>query len=169
LLEQDAAAAILVYIRSSFMSTETAKSPHREPVAQFSVFMPNRLGRLHDLIRLLATHNVHVLGLMVLDTTDSSITRLVVDDPDRGRDLLMREGFPFTESRLVVVEANATELNRLVAALLEAELNINYLYSFIPHPQGASIIALNVEDHEMAEHALNRRQFRTLRQADISR
>ena len=151
------------------MPTEITKRPNREPVVQFSVFTPNRLGRLHSLIGLLATNNVHVLGLMVLDTTDSSIMRLVVDDPERGRDLLLREGFPFTESRLVVVEANATDLNRLVAALLEAELNINYLYSFIPHPQGTSIIALNVEDNEIAEHALQRHQFRTLRQADISR
>ena len=49
---------------------------------QFSVFTPNRLGRLHDLIRLLGAQGVHVLGLMVLDTTDSAIIRVVVDDPD---------------------------------------------------------------------------------------
>lgn len=73
-------------------------------------------------------------------------------------------------SRLVaVVEVNPTELNRLMAALLEAELNINYLYSFIPHPQGKSILALSMEDNDLAEQALRRHQFRTLRQTDISR
>jgi hypothetical protein len=106
---------------------------------------------------------------MVLDTTDSSIIRLVVDDPDHARDLLVRQGFPFSESRLVVVEVSPTELNRLMAALLEAELNINYLYSFIPHPQGKSILALSMEDNDLAEQALRRHQFRTLRQTDISR
>jgi hypothetical protein len=106
---------------------------------------------------------------MVLDTTDSSIIRLVVDDPDRARDLLLSEGFPFTESKLVVVEVNSTDLNRLMAALLEAELNINYLYSFIPHPQGKSILALSMEDNELADQALRRHQFRTLKQADVSR
>jgi len=49
----------------------------------------------------------------------------------------VREGFPFTESNLVVVEAGPTELNRLMSALLEAELNINYLYSFILYPQAS--------------------------------
>ena len=151
------------------MATEITTSPHREPVTQFSVFTPNRLGRLHDLIGLLTKNNVHVLALMVLDTSDSAIMRLVADDPDRARDLLAQDGFAFIENHIVVVEANATELNRLVAALLEAELNINYMYSFIPHPQGASIIALNLEDTELAEHALHRHQFRTLRQVDISR
>src|SRR5436309_11794946 len=140
-----------------------------DPVLQFSVFTPNRLGRLHDLIGFIGAQGVHVLALMVLDTTDSAIIRLVVDDPDGARDMLVREGFPFTESKLVVVEANPTELNRLMAALLEAELNINYLYSFLPHPQGKPIIGLSIEDNDTAEQALRRHQFRTLRQGDISR
>src|SRR2546426_3279744 len=108
------------------MPTEITKARHPEAVIQFSVFTPNRLGRLHDLIRLLGAQGVHVLGLMVLDTTDSAIIRVVVDDPDRARQMLVSEGFPFTESNLVVVEVNSTELNRLMSALLEAELNINY-------------------------------------------
>lgn len=148
---------------------ETAKPRRPDQVIQFSVFTPNRLGRLHDLIRFLSGRNVHVLALMVLDTTDSAIIRLVVDDPDRARELLVQEGFPFTESNLVTVEVDSTDLSRLMAALLQAELNINYLYLFIPHPQGKSIVALSMEDNDMAEQALQRHQFRTLRQSDISR
>ncbi len=151
------------------MPTETTKGRRPEHVIQFSIFTPNRLGRLHDLVRLLSANSVHVLALMVLDTTDSAIIRIVVDDPDRARELLVQEDFHFTESNLVVVEANATELSRMMAALLEAELNINYLYSFIPHPHGKTMIGLSVEDNELAEQALGRQQFRTLRQADISR
>ena len=149
--------------------TEITKARQADRVIQFSVFTPNRLGRLHDLIRLLSARNVHVLALMVLDTTDSAIIRLVVDDPDRARELLVQEGFPFTESYLVTVEVDSSNLSRLMAALLEAELNINYLYSFIPHPQGKSIVALSMEDNDLAEQALKRHQFRTLRQTDISR
>jgi hypothetical protein len=148
---------------------ETTKARRADQVVQFSVFTPNRLGRLHDLIRLFTARNVHVLALMVLDTTDSAIIRLVVDDPDRARELLVHEGFPFTESYLITVEVDPTSLTRLMAALLEAELNINYLYSFIPQPQGKSIIALSMEDNELAEQVLRRHQFRTLRQSDISR
>ena len=149
--------------------TETTTAGRRDPVIQFSVFTPNRLGRLHDLIGLLGGHGVHVLALTVLDTTDSSIIRVAVDDPYCARELLVREDSPFTESRLVVVEVNPTELNRLMAALLEAELNINYLYSFIPHPQGKSILALSMEDNDLAQQVLRRHQFRTLKQADVSR
>ena len=38
--------------------SDTAESVAAEPVRQFSVFVENRVGRLHDLVVLLATHNV---------------------------------------------------------------------------------------------------------------
>jgi hypothetical protein len=151
------------------MPAQAAKAGPSDPVIQFSIFTANRLGRLHDLIGMFGNHGVHVLALMVLDTTDSAIIRLVVDDPDRARDLLRQGEFAFTESALLVVETNSSELGRLMAALLQAELNINYLYSFIPQPQGKSIIALSMEDNDLAEQALRRHQFKTLRQTDVSR
>jgi hypothetical protein len=139
-------------------------------VTQFSVFTPNRLGRLRDLVGLLASKSINVLALMVLDTTDSAILRIVVDDPEKARELLREQNFPFTESALVAVELSAPDqLVRLMSALLEAELNINYLYSFIPQSRGKSILGLSMEDNEMAEQVLKRHQFVVLKQSDISR
>jgi hypothetical protein len=148
----------------------TTQARRTDPVKQFSVFTANRLGRLHDVVGLLSSHEVHVLALTVLDTTDSAIVRLVVDDPDKARALLMKHGLAFTESDLLVVELPATtDLRALMAGLLEAEINVNYLYAFIPHPGGKSLLALSMEDNDVAEQALQRRQFRVLKQADISR
>jgi len=151
------------------MAVDVTKARRADWVIQFSIFTANRLGRLHDLVRLFSLRGVHVLALMVLDTTDSAIIRIVVDDPERARELLVTEGFPFTESSLVAVEVTSTDLSRLMSVLLQAELNISYLYSFIPHPEGKSIVGLSMEDNELAEQALRRNQFRTLRQTDISR
>jgi hypothetical protein len=152
------------------MAASALRGRRANPVAQFSVFTPNRLGRLNELVKIFGSHGVHVLALTVLDTTDSSIIRTVLDDPDKARELLQQHGFAFTESALVVVEvASPEELNRLIAALLEAELNINYLYSFIPHPNGKSIVGLSMEDNEVAEQVLKRHQFPVLKQADLSR
>ena len=152
------------------MITETIQNPRRNPVIQFSIFTPNRLGRVHDLVSLLGNHQVHVLALTVLDTTDSAIMRVVVDDPDKADRLLAEHGFPHSKSRIVVVEVESPEeLTRLMAALLEAELNVHYLYSFIPHPRGKSILGLSMEDCDLGEQALQRHQFAVLRQSDLSR
>jgi hypothetical protein len=93
-----------------------------------------------------------------------------VDDPDKARMLLQEHSFAFTESKLLVVAIDsATELNNIMSALLEAELNINYLYSFIPHPQGQSMLGFSMEDNEIGEKILQQHQFKVLKQTDISR
>lgn len=152
------------------MPEQTIEGLRADPVQQFSVFTPNKLGRLHDLIALFGRHQVHVLALTVLDTTDSAVLRLVVDDPDRARALLAEQGFPFTQTEAVVVEVDSdTKLQGVLTALLEAEININYLYSFIILPAFRSLLALSLEDREVATQALQRHQFKVLNQSDLSR
>lgn len=152
------------------VTAATMKQRSRDPVKQFSIFIPNKLGRLHDLTALLKSQQVHVLALTVLDTTDSAILRLVVDDPARARQILVEHKFPFTESEVLVVEIDSeTLLTDVLAALLEAEINIHYLYSFMTRSQDKSALALSLEDSDVAEEALRRHQFNVLRQGDISR
>jgi hypothetical protein len=157
-------------VQTTPITPKTVAGVPGDAIVQFSVFTPNRLGRLHAVLSTLSAKSVHVLAMTILDATETAVFRMVVDDPDRAREVLQSGGFAFTESRLVATEVNSTEeLNKLVAALLEAELNINYLYSFIPHPNGKSMLAICVEDNELAAQTLRRHQFPVLQQADVSR
>jgi hypothetical protein len=143
--------------------------PH-DPVKQFSVFAENRVGRLYDLTSLLKDNNVHIMAITVLDTTDSSIIRLVVDDPAKARELMVNNDFPYGETSILVVEiGDESELRSVLAALLEAEINIHYVYSFIKRPLDRSAVAISAEDAETAAQALGQRGFKVLQQSDISR
>jgi hypothetical protein len=143
--------------------------PH-DPVKQFSVFAENRVGRLYDLTSLLKDNNVHIMAITVLDTTDSSIIRLVVDDPQKTRELMVNNDFPYGESNILVVEiGDESEFRSVLAALLEAEINIHYVYSFIKRPSDRSAVAISAEDPETAAQALGQRGFTVLQQSDISR
>ena len=141
-----------------------------DPVKQFSVFAENRVGRLYDLTGLLKAQNVHIMALTTLDTTDSTIMRLIVDDPDKARELMVNNDFPYTECDVLAVEiTDESDLKSVLAALFEAEINIHYIYSFIKRPEGRCALAMNVEDAEVASQALAQRGFRILTQSDISR
>ena len=146
------------------------KSRPLDPVIQFSVCTENRVGRLHDLTGLLKRNNVHVMAITILDTTDSAIVRLVVDDPDKARELMINNDFAYAECNIVAVEiVDESELNGVLAALFEAEINIHYIYSFIKRPQFKGALAMSVEDEEVASQALTNRGFKVLSQSDISR
>ena len=137
---------------------------------QFSVFAENRVGRLHDLTSLLKQSNVHIMAITVLDTTDSSIIRIIVDDPDKARKLMVANDFPFGECNVLAVElGDESELSTVLAALFEAEINIHYVYSFIKRPMERSALAIITEDFDTAAQALANRGFKVLQQSDISR
>ena len=141
-----------------------------DPVKQFSVFTENRVGRLYDLTSLLAMNNVHVVAVTVLDSTENAIVRLIVDDPDKTRELLLNNDFPYGECDILAVEmAGESGLKQVLAALLEAEINIHYVYAFLKRPEARAAFALHVEDAEIGAQALGHRGFKVLTQRDISR
>ncbi len=151
------------------MAAHVSTTPN-DPVKQFSVFAENRLGRLYDLTALLKDHNVHVMAITVLDTTDSAIVRVIVDDPDKARELMINNDFPYVECDVLAVEINdESELKGVLAALFEAEINVHYVYSFIKRPEGRAALAINAEDGDVATQAVATRGFRVLTQRDISR
>jgi len=151
------------------MASQTDTSP-ADPVKQFSVFVANRVGLLHELTALLKRNNVHVMAITVLDTTDSAIVRLIVDDPDKARALMTGHDFSYTESEVLAVEITSeAELTGVLAAVLEAEVNIHYIYSFIKRPQGKAALAINVEDPDVATQSLSQRGYKVLTQVDIAR
>lgn len=140
-------------------------------VKQFSVFLENKVGALLNLTRTLGESNVHVCGISVVDTADASVVRIVVDDPDRCREALMKAGIPISESNIVVVELprGPEKLDTVLRSLVAAELNILYTYSLMVRPHDKALLALYCEDAEFARDVLAKAGYRVLRQKDISR
>jgi len=150
--------------------SDTAAPVAAEPVKQFSVFIENRVGRLHDLVALLSKHNIHIMAMTTIDQTDTALDRMVVDDPDRARELMAANNFFFTECDVLAVEfRDESQLKEVLNALITVEVNVHYAYAFLVRPKGRSALALSVEDLDLAASALNTRGFKVLSQRDISR
>jgi hypothetical protein len=150
--------------------SDTAVPVASEPVRQFSVFIENRVGRLHDLVALLAKHDVHLMAMTTIDQTDTALARLIVDDPERARELMAANNFFYTECDVLAVEfRDESQVKEVLNALIAIEVNIYYAYALLVRPKGRSALALSVEDYDMACTALNTRGFKVLTQRDISR
>lgn len=140
-------------------------------VKQFSVFMKNKTGHLLDIIRLLGNHNVHVVALTVVDMVDCGLGRLIVDDPDKTRELFLKHAIAFVESEILVVQLpnSASDLQSVLSILLQAEVNIAFTYTFLTRPMDKAALALQVDQEEYAVQVLTQNQFKVLTQKDISR
>lgn len=141
-----------------------------DPVRQFSIFTENKVGQLSSLVKFFGRSEIHVMALTTLDTTDSAIVRVVVDDPDKARMMLEEHGYAFSESTVIAVEiAGEYEVERVLTTLLEVEVNVHYMYSFISRPNGKCALAMSIEDMDIAAHILNTRNIKLISQRDISR
>jgi hypothetical protein len=150
---------------------ETTSKLEGPLVKQFSVFLPNKVGAMLEVVKLLSTHHTHVVALSVSESTDSAIARIIASDPQRVEKLLREKNIGFGVSEVVVVEMRevATQLIKLLAALVMAEVNVHFAYPLLIRPRGFCAIALHVDDTDCASAVLTGEGFKMLSQHDISR
>jgi len=152
------------------MDSTIAQSREKEPVLQFSIFADNKVGRLNELVQRFGQRDIHIIALSQLDSTECTIMRVIPDYPEAARKFLVESGYAFSETAILAVEMNTeADLKFITGALVEAEVNIHYLYSFIMRPRGKCAMAMNVEDPEFAESVLSSHGIRTLSRADVAR
>ncbi len=141
-----------------------------EPIIQFSIHADNKVGRLNEIIGLLSVHEVHIMALSILDTTDSSIIRLIVDYPSEAQKLLIEHQFSYVQSELIAVELlDESQVRTVTSALVQAEINIHYIYPFLVRPNGRYALAISLEDNELAADTLKRHQLNIIGQDDVTR
>jgi hypothetical protein len=153
------------------MTTATTEKLQGPAVRQYSVFLANRVGALMEVVKMLSEARVVVLALSIQDSSETSIARIIVSDPDLLEELFDRNDIAFGVCEVVVaeLEEGASDLPRLLAALLEAEVNIHFSYTLLVRPRGRPLVAIHTDDLECASAVLEGRSFRLLRQTDLSR
>lgn len=149
---------------------DTLQGLKSEAIVQFCVFVENKVGRLNQLIRMLASLNIHVMALSTQDTTDSSIIRLIVDDPEKTRQHLNLNAFAFCEVEVVAAEIeDNSSLIDVLTIIANAEINISYIYPFIYRPESKCALVIHLDDTDLANQVLPQKGIRVLRQRDLSR
>ncbi|MBX3358013.1 MAG: hypothetical protein KF745_06250 [Phycisphaeraceae bacterium] len=140
---------------------ETSQGYAPPTVTQFSVFLENKVGKLHELLRTFDNATVHICALSVHDATDHAVVRLITNSAEDTRLMLTRHDLAFTEIDVLVVELGKEKgLARLCMYLLGAELNIRFAYPLMLRPNGSPAIALAVDDPVLAGQILRRKEFR---------
>jgi hypothetical protein len=112
-------------------------------VKQISIFLENKPGRLADVTGILTGAGINIRALSVADTTDFGVLRLIVSDTDQAEAVLKSSGFTVRKTDVVAVEVsdNPGGLHAILAMLLDAGVNVEYLYAFV-HPEGQKAIMI---------------------------
>jgi len=136
---------------------------------QISVFLENKRGRLAEVTQRLAENRINIRALYLAETVDFGVLRLVVNDPDRARQVLSEANFTAAEAEVVAVELadRSGSLAQLIGPLAEAGINIEYLYAFVGKSGENAIIIFRFDDADRAIALLTKLGFRLLEAEEV--
>lgn len=102
----------------------------KQLIKQVTVFVPNKPGKIAGMSHVVADAGIQIHALMVSDTTDYGIVRLIVDEPDRCLSALKDAGYAadLTEVVAVPVDNVPGGLARVLDNLMTAGLDVGYAY-----------------------------------------
>ena len=112
-------------------------------VEQISVFLENKSGRIAEVTGILADADVNIRALSIADTSDFGVLRLSVDDNQKAEEALKKQNITVGKTFVVAVEVEDKPggLHRIMDILVKANLNVEYMYSFIkPNTKDAVMI-----------------------------
>ncbi len=150
--------------------SSTLRNPGKDPIRQFVIYAEHKVGWLNDFVTMLREHDIEILAISVLDTTDSAVIRLIPNYPKDLARLLKSQSISFTERSILAVELDKEgSFSQVTLALLRAEINIHYVYPFLHQPNGKPLLAIAMEDEDTAEDALRLYQVKVLSQDELIR
>ncbi len=127
-------------------------------IKQISVFVENKQGRLYTLTDVLAKEGIDLKAMTIADTMDFGIMRCIVADPDKTLKVIRENDFTASITEVIAVEVPDVPggLSKVLKLLSEAQISVEYLYSFVRKHKDNALIIFRVEDPNGAVQALNK-------------
>lgn len=137
-------------------------------IKQLSVFIENRQGRLEKVLDTLKKSDINIISLSLADTADYGLLRLIVSNPELGKDTLRKNGFSamLTDVMAVKLSHRVGQLQELLAIICKASINIEYMYALSTGNDDASII-LKTSDVDKAVELLEAEGVEIIKSAEI--
>ncbi len=123
---------------------------------QFSIFMVNKPGVLAHVLGEFAKAKVNVIAMTVMDSVEHGVLRVVLESPQKAREILTRSNMAFNETDVLCL--NLTNQSGALADIAEklavSHINISYAYCTAGARGGKTTGVLKVADVKKAMKVL---------------
>ncbi len=128
---------------------------------QVSVYAENRKGTLRNLTEILANQGINIWGSMTNDGAEFGINRMILSEPQKALAAFREAGYLCSSVDVIGVELEdeVGNLNHLMEALTDSNINIDYLYLSFNRKSGKPVMVFHTEDIYEAEESLAGRGF----------
>lgn len=129
-------------------------------IKQLSVFVENMKGRLVGITEALLKEGINIASFSLADSSEYGVLRMIVSDPETGRNILKDQGLSarLTEVVAVKIKQEPGTLSRLLKMLSEEDFSVEYMYTLSTTGNNTSII-MKLTDPMAGLDALNKHGY----------
>ncbi len=151
------------------LDPQTKRGRQWPTLRQFNVFLENKVGALHDLLRHIERWDLRIVSLSIVDSVESAVARVMLDHYERARELFELSDFTVFESDVIGVELPKSQQPyvEVCLALLQAEVNVHYTYPLLFRRNGRDAIALYVDDIDQGLRTLEEKNLNIITEDDL--
>lgn len=137
---------------------------------QVSVFLENKPGMMYEVTELLAENGIDMRALSLAETSDFGIVRIIVDDVYKTTTVLKDGGYIHNVTSVVgvAIPDEPGGLHKVLEALKEAEINVEYMYAFLGGQADHAYMIFRVQDNKAATAAIRAKGVRVVDQEEIA-
>jgi hypothetical protein len=136
---------------------------------QLSLFLENKPGALSRPVRILAQAGFNILTLSVADANQFGILRLILQDWEKAKQLLEREGFVVRVTEMVAVEVadQPGGLSRILDVLDAARVNVEFMYACAEKRADQAVMVFRFDDPDNAIRILAEHHIKVIDNAEL--
>jgi hypothetical protein len=138
-------------------------------VKQISIFAENKPGKISSITKAFAEAKINILGMNIASSGSFGVLKFLVDDCDRGYQILKEKGFTVTLTDVLAVEMSDKPggLHEIAEMLSKHGINIEYAYGLPIEPKKKAFLIAEVSDIEKARKLLQKEHLQFLSEEDI--
>ena len=128
---------------------------------QLSIYAENKRGALEQMTRLLAEAGINIWGSCTNEATEFGVNRMVVDDPYKAKEVLENAGYMCKLTNVIGVQVadEVGNLHKMLKALSDSNINIDYIYLSFDRGSGTPVMVFHTEDPAEVECCIQGKGF----------
>lgn len=125
-------------------------------IHQLSLFLENKPGRLQAVCKTLAAAGINIVTLSLADTQQFGIVRMIVEEWEKAKAVLEKEGHAVNVREVVAVTVpdRPGGLAEVLDAIGSSGANIEYMYAFAFRYKTEAVLVFRFDDPDKAIGAL---------------
>lgn len=139
-------------------------------INQISIFLENKPESLSELTDILAKNKINMRAIMLADTSDFGIARIISEDYEIASEILKKNDYIVKITGVIAIEIpdEAGSLNKILKLLANNGRNVEYMYGFTGRKTNTACMILRCTDIPKTEEILEKAGIHSISQEELA-